>query len=238
MESEETLKLILAAQNGDGTASETLVTANSPLIKSVIRRYRNRGVEYDDLFQLGCVGFIKAIKNFSAVYDVKFSTYAVPMIAGEVKRFLRDDGPVKVSRGTKSTAIKIARFVEQYRREHGDAPTIEIIGKEFEIEPQEAVFVMDSCKYPVSIYESNDDSGRALIDRLQSPFGEDEKLDKMMLGKILSELPPRDKKLILLRYFADKTQSEVARALKVSQVQISRLEKKILAGLRERYGEI
>ncbi|MDE7406772.1 MAG: sigma-70 family RNA polymerase sigma factor [Clostridiales bacterium] len=237
MEKEDTLNLIAAAQKGDDKACEQLLSANSPLIKSVIRRYKNKGVEYDDLYQLGCVGFIKAIKNFSFEYEVRFSTYAVPMIAGEVKRFLRDDGPVKVSRGTKSAAIKIAKFSELYKKEHGESPTIETIAKEFDIEATEAVFIMDSCRYPVSIYESNDDSGRTLEDKLPSSENEEEKLDKMMLKQIINELSPRDKKIILLRYFADKTQSEVARALSVSQVQISRLESKILGKIRSRYGD-
>ncbi len=239
MESEETLKLIDSAQHGDKKASETLLQNNSPLIKSVIRRYKNRGVDYDDLYQLGCMGFIKAIKNFSTEYEVRFSTYAVPMIAGEVKRFLRDDGPIKVSRGTKAAAIKINRFVEQYRHEHNESPTIETIAKEFEIEPQEAVFIMDSGKSPVSIYERNDDEhSQTLLDKLQASENEDEKLDKMMLKQIIGTLPPRDKKIILLRYFADKTQSEVARALNVSQVQVSRLENKILSKIREEYKDV
>lgn len=237
MEREETLKLIVLAQGGDKSASEKLITENSPLIKSVIRRYKNKGVEYDDLYQLGCVGFIKAVKNFSAQYEVRFSTYAVPMIAGEVKRFLRDDGPIKVSRGTKSSAIKIAKFIEQYKYEHGESPTIETIAKQFDIEPQEAVFIMDSGKYPVSIYDSGDDGARTLIEKLQTTENEDEKLDKMMLKNILGELSPRDKKIILLRYFADKTQSEVARVLHVSQVQISRLESKILGRIRAEYSD-
>ncbi|WP_251182996.1 sigma-70 family RNA polymerase sigma factor [Anaerocaecibacter muris] len=237
MEKEETLNLIKAAQGGDKSASEQLLTLNSPLIKSVIRRYKNKGVEYDDLYQLGCVGFIKAVKNFSTEYEVRFSTYAVPMIAGEVKRFLRDDGPVKVSRGTKSAAIKIARFVDEYKRDHGESPTVDKIAKQFDLEPQEAVFIMDSCKYPVSIYDSNDDNSKSLIDKLQTSENEDEKLDKMMLKKIINELSPRDKKIILLRYFADKTQSEVARVLSVSQVQISRLESKILGRIRSEYCE-
>ena len=238
MEKEETLNLISLAQNGDRSASERLITENSPLIKSVIRRYKNKGVEYDDLYQLGCVGFIKAIKNFSPSFEVRFSTYAVPMIAGEVKRFLRDDGPLKVSRGTKSAAIKIARFIEDYKNEHNESPTIDTIAKEFDIEPQEAVFIMDSNKYPVSIYERNDDdSTRSLLDKIQSGENEDDKLDKMMLKTIITSLPPRERKIILLRYFADKTQSEVARVMCVSQVQISRLESKILSRIRTEYGD-
>ncbi len=238
MEREETLELIRSAQLGDRSACEELVTKNSPLIKSVIRRYKNKGVEYDDLYQLGCVGFIKAVRNFSTQYEVRFSTYAVPMIAGEVKRFLRDDGPIKVSRGTKTTAIKIARFVEEYKRDRGESPTIETIAAQFEIEPQEAVFIMDSGKHPVSIYEkTDDDSSRSLLDKLQTGEHDEEKLDRMMLKQVIGELPPRDKKIILLRYFADKTQSEVARALNVSQVQISRLESKILVKLREHFAD-
>ena len=239
MEQEEVLELIAKAQGGDKNACETLLTRNSPLIKSVIKRYKNKGVEYDDLYQLGCVGFIKAVKNFSTQYEVKFSTYAVPMIAGEVKRFLRDDGPIKVSRGTKAAAIKITKFIEEYKREHNDSPTIETIAGEFDIEPQEAVFIMDSNKYPVSIYDRNDDdSTKALIDKLCSGDNEDERLDKMMLKNIIGTLPARDKKIILLRYFADKTQSDVARVLGVSQVQVSRLESKIISRIREEYAEI
>lgn len=239
MEKEEVIKLIQAAQGGDETACETLLTRNSPLIKSVIRRYKNKGVEYEDLYQLGCVGFIKAVKNFSTAYEVRFSTYAVPMIAGEVKRFLRDDGPIKVSRGTKTAAIKIARFIEEYKSKNNESPTIETIAKQFEIEPQEVVFIMDSGKYPLSIYDRNDDdSTRTLIDKLQSHETEDDKLDKMMLKQIIGSLEERDRKIILLRYFADKTQAEVARALHVSQVQISRLENKILSSIRERYTDI
>ncbi|MCH5162582.1 MAG: sigma-70 family RNA polymerase sigma factor [Clostridiales bacterium] len=236
METQETLELISSAQNGDRDASELLIKNNSPLIKSVIRRYKNKGVDYDDLYQLGCMGFIKAVKNFSSEFEVRFSTYAVPMIAGEVKRFMRDDGPVKVSRGTKTAAIKINRFIEKYKRENDSSPTIETIAAEFGIEPQEAVFIMDSNKYPVSIYERNDDeNARTLLDKLQTSENEEEKLDKMMLKQIINTLPPRDKKIILLRYFADKTQSEVARVLNVSQVQVSRLENRILSQMREKY---
>lgn len=236
MEREEVLELIKAAQGGDNGACEELLTRNSPLIKSVIRRYKNKGVEYDDLYQLGCVGFVKAVKNFSTEYDVRFSTYAVPMIAGEVKRFMRDDGPIKVSRGTKATAIKMSRFVEEYKHEHNESPTIETIASEFGVEPQEAVFIMDSGKYPVSIYDRNDDDNtRTLLDKLQTGDDEDERLDKMMLKHIIGSLPVREKKIILLRYFADKTQAEVARVLNVSQVQISRLENKILTKIREEY---
>ncbi len=238
MENEEVLSLIAAAQNGDNDACETLLTRNSPLIKSVIRRYKNRGVEYDDLYQLGCVGFIKAVKNFSTAFEVRFSTYAVPMIAGEVKRFLRDDGPIKVSRGTKAAAVKIARYIDEYRRDNGESPTIERISSEFGIEAQEVVFIMDSNKYPLSIYDRNDDdSSKSLIDKLRSDENEDDKLDSMMLKSVIEKLEPRDKKIILLRYFADKTQAEVARVLKVSQVQISRLESKALNKIREAYGD-
>ena len=229
MEQEETLRLIECAQHGDNVASEALLEKNSPLIKSVIRRYKNKGVDYDDLYQLGCVGFIKAIKNFSVQYEVRFSTYAVPMIAGEVKRFLRDDGPVKVSRGTKSTAIKITRYIEEYKTEHGESPTVETIAKAFGMDAQDVVFTMDSKKYPLSIYSRNDDeNARTLID---------EKWDKVMIKQIIGTLAERDRKIILLRYFADKTQSEVARVLNVSQVQVSRLENKILTGIREKFAE-
>lgn len=231
---EETFELIKSAQQGDDLAKEELLKQNSPLIKSVIRRYKNKGAEYDDLYQLGCMGFLKAIKNFSPEYGVRFSTYAVPMIAGEVKRFLRDDGYIKISRSTKSIAGKISYFVEKYRHEHSESPSVEVIAKEFSMDAQDVVFAMDSIKQPLSLYESSDDeNSQMLIDKITAKEGVEEKLDYILLKDLISKLSDRDKKIILLRYFKDKTQSEVARVLKVSQVQVSRLETKILGKLKD-----
>lgn len=233
LEQTETTELIEKAKTGDEAAKTRLIEENSPLIKSVIRRYKNKGVEYDDLYQLGCIGFLKAIRNFSAAFGVKFSTYAVPMIAGEVKRFLRDDGYIKVSRSTKALAVKIAYFTERYKNEHCAAPTIEVIAEQFGLEPQEAVFAMDSSKFPLSIYEKSDDEdGRSLVEKLASDETTDDNVDRMMLKSLISSLNEREKKIVLLRYYRDKTQSEVARVLHVSQVQVSRLESKIIEKMR------
>lgn len=234
MEIEETYALIERAQNGDESAKTRLIEENSPLIKSVIRRFKSKGVEYEDLYQLGCIGFLKAIRNFSRAFNVRFSTYAVPMIAGEVKRFLRDDGYIKVSRSTKSLAGKIAYFSEQYKNEHNQSPSVETIAEQFSIDPQDVAFVVDSCKFPVSIYEKSDeDSGKPLLDKLTTQESTDDNVDKMLLKDIIASLNDREKKIIILRYFRDKTQSEVARVLHVSQVQVSRLESKIIEKMRE-----
>lgn len=234
MEHSVTLELIGKAQNGNEQAKSDLVEQNSPLIKSVIRRYRNKGVDYDDLYQLGCIGFLKAIRNFSPEFGVKFSTYAVPMIAGEVKRFLRDDGYIKVSRSVKSLAAKIAYFVETYKNEHSESPDIETIANAFGVEPQEAVFALDSSKFPVSLYEKADDEhSQSLMDKIASKETVEDNLDRIVLKDAIAALDEREKKIVILRYYRDKTQSEVARVLHVSQVQVSRLENKIIEKLKK-----
>ncbi|WP_251615405.1 SigB/SigF/SigG family RNA polymerase sigma factor [Pumilibacter muris] len=233
LEQSVTQELISKAQDGNNEAKTELIEQNSPLIKSVIRRYRNKGVDYEDLYQLGCIGFLKAIRNFSDAFGVKFSTYAVPMIAGEVKRFLRDDGYIKVSRSVKSLASKINYYIEEYKNKNGDSPSIETIAEEFGIEAQEAVFVLDSAKFPVSLYDKTDDEhNRTLMDKLASKETVEDNLDRIVLKDAIQSLDEREKKIILLRYYRDKTQSEVARVLNVSQVQISRLENKILEKLK------
>lgn len=233
---DETLDLIKKAQNGDELAKETLVKENSPLIKSVIRWFKDKGVENDDLFQLGCMGFLKAINNFDLSYNVKFSTYAVPMVVGEIKRFMRDDGAVKVSRAMKGLNLKINKFIDQFYVETGKNATISDIAQHFKISEQDVVLAMDSAKMPVSLYTPFDDGeeeGLTLIDRFDSEQNSDF-VDKFALKDIISKLGERDKKIILLRYFYDKTQSEIAERLGVSQVQVSRLENKILENLRKK----
>lgn len=229
---EQTSSLIRSAQKGSEEAKSTLLRENSPLIKSVIRRYRGKGVDYDDLYQLGCIGFLKAIRNFSFDFNVKFSTYAVPMIAGEVKRFLRDDGYIKVSRSVKGMSSKIAIFTEMYRQKTGEAPDVETIAKEFEIEPTDVVFVLDSAKMPLSIYDEGEDRSQ-IIDKLPANGDENDRINNIMLCDLIRSLPERDKKIIILRYYRDRTQCEVARILGVSQVQVSRLENKILTLLKQ-----
>ena len=234
---ERTLELIQQAKSGDQEALQTLTIENSPLIKSIIKRYIGKGIEYDDLFQLGSMGFIKAVKNFDTSFNVKFSTYVVPMIIGEIKRFMRDDGTIKVSRSIKSTNIQINRYVESFVKENGDKPTIEQIAKHFEIDAQEVVFIMDSARMPISLYtpfEDGENKSLLLIDRYVQDNSGDEMFENIALKEALKNLEERDKMIILMRYYRDKTQSEIAKELKISQVQVSRLKMKILNKMREK----
>lgn len=236
LSNEENIKFILLAQKGDDEAKTILLNEHSPLIKSIVRHFKNKGVEYDDLFQLGCIGFLKAIKNFSTEYNVRFSTYAVPMITGEIKRFLRDDGYIKISRGTKSLAAKIEHFTREYKAKFFSSPTVEQIATELNLEPQDIIFAMDSGKFPLSLYEkSEDENNISLIDKIADKGTTDDNIDKILLKQIISALDERDKKIIILRYYRDKTQSEVARVLNVSQVQVSRLESKIIEKLKSEF---
>lgn len=233
LSNEETLSLVALAQAGDNRAKEILITENSPLIKSVIRRYKNKGVELDDLYQLGSMGFVKAINNFSAEFNVKFSTYAVPMIAGEVKRFLRDDGSVKVSRSIKHNAIMIKNYITNYQSETGKEPSIDQIAKHFNMESQDVVFTLEASSQLLSIDEKFDDEDDSLADRTQDSFSPEKLNDKIVLREMINALPAREKRVIIMRYYLDKTQSEIAKTLGVSQVQISRIENKILNNFKE-----
>lgn len=234
LEHEETLALIDKAHEGDEDAKSKLIEHNMPLIKSIVRRYRNKQVEYDDLMQLGLMGLVKAINNFDKSYNVRFSTYAVPMIAGEIKRFIRDDGTIKVSRAMKALSSKISKFIETYRQEHNDDPHIDEIAKEFEITPHEVNTVLDSAKYPLSLYEKYDDEkGRNLIDKIPSNETQDDMLDRIIIKDAVKALPERERMVIVLRYYRDKTQSEIASLMGVSQVQISRIESKIIDKLKK-----
>lgn len=232
-----TNNLICKAKDGNESAKELLISENSPLIKSVIKKYLNKGIEYDDLYQLGSLGFLKAITNFDENFGVKFSTYAVPMIAGEVKRFIRDNGFIKVSRSTKQLNIRINRFIEEYIKINEKSPDIDIIAREFGINEQEVVYVLDSSCKPISLFTLvGDDNGKDqyLIDKIEdenSGFGD---IDNQVLYSVIEELPPREKKIIMLRYFRDKTQKEIALEMGVSQVQISRLENRILQMLKKK----
>lgn len=236
---EETMALIARAQQGDEEASTLLLTENAPLLKSIIKRYLGKHIEYDDLYQIAGIGLLKSIKNFNYEHNVRFSTYAVPMILGEIKRYMRDDGYLKVSRSLKSLSSKITRFVDEEVKNGNESPTVEQIAQHFGIEPTEVVFALDATRLPVSLYEkTNDSDGKQaeLIEHL--PTDDDKKmLDKLILKDMLSKLPPREQKIVILRYFRDMTQGEIAHKLGVSQVQISRLENKILKKLRELYDE-
>ncbi len=231
---EQTLQLIERAKDGDETAKTALVTENMPLIKSIVKRYGNVHVEYEDLMQLGAMGLIKAVNNFNSAYNVKFSTYAVPMIAGEIKRFIRDDGAVKVSRALKTLSVKMHAYIDEYIQTNGESPSLDKLSEVFGVDKQEIVFAMDSNKYPLSIYEKFDDeSSGSIIDRLPAKGSGDELIDNILLKKLLAELPEREKTVIKLRYYKDMTQSEVAKVLGVSQVQISRIESKVIGKMRK-----
>ena len=240
LDNDTTLHLLSLAKNGDNDAKNMLIEENSPLVKSIVRRYKNKGVEYDDLFQLGCLGFAKAINNFDVSFGVKFSTYAVPMIAGEIKRFLRDDGSVKVSRSTKTLYYSIQKYLEQQEQQGLPTPTPREIAKHFEIDESELMFVMESAKMPLSIYDSvgKDDSSSIILDKLSQGDTTDELISKITIYDLLSTLDDKDRKLLVLRYFRDKTQTEVAEMLGVSQVQISRRESKLLSRLKNTLGDV
>jgi len=231
----KTLELIKKAQNGDEESKSQLVIENSPLIKSVIRPYKNKGIEYEDLFQLGSVGFVKAINNFSESFNVKFSTYAVPMVAGEIKRFLRDDGSIKVSRAIKALNYKMNKYIQEYRNANNESPTLEQIAQEFGVDVQEVIFTLDSKRAPLSLDEKQDDQNsksKSLMETIEDTNSADSLIENIMLRDALKNLSQRDKQIVLLRFFQDKTQSEIAKYLGVSQVQVSRLENKLLEKIK------
>ena len=234
---EEQLDYIRRAKRGDEKSKEIMFEQNSPLIKSIIRRFKDKGVEYEDLYQIACIGFLKAIKNFDESYEVKFSTYCVPMVIGEIKRYMRDNGAIKVSRALKILANKINKFVDEYQSEHGISPSVDFLAEKFEIEREEVVVALDSLKMPLSIYEKFDDEddGQELIEKLPDKSNEDILLDKIHLSNVISKLTEKERKIIVLRFFRDKTQSEIAKTLGVSQVQVSRLENKIIDKIRLKF---
>ncbi len=234
---EELLDYIRRAKSGDEKAKETIFSSNTPLIKSIIRRFKDKGVEYEDLYQIACIGFLKAIKNFDESFGVKFSTYCVPMIIGEIKRYMRDNGAIKVSRTLKILANKINRYISEYQGVFNVSPSIENIAEKFDISIDEVVIAMDSSRLPLSIYDKfeDDDSGLELIDKIPYDDNEEKVLNKIHLSSIIDGLEEREKKIIILRYFRDRTQSEIAENLGVSQVQISRLENKIIDKIRLKF---
>jgi RNA polymerase sporulation-specific sigma factor len=234
----QVIKLIQTAQDGDTQAMDTLVRHNTALVKSIVKKYLGRGVEYDDLFQIGCLGLVKAINHYDGSFQVRFSTYAVPMIAGEIKRFLRDDGMIKVSRSLKELASKAVAAQERLRRMLGHDPGILDVAREVEAEPEDVAVALESMRPHISIYEQiyDDGSDTTLLDRMQQETDEGADtgmVDKILLKELLGQLEARERQLILLRYFQDKTQSEIARLMGVSQVQISRLESRILSKLKD-----
>lgn len=237
LEHEATLELIKLARQGDDDAKEKLITENIPLIKSIVKRFNGR-LEYDDLMQLGAMGFIKAIQNFNTDFGVRFSTYAVPMISGEIKRFLRDDGSIKVSRQLKTLSNRISAYIEQTVRDGNKEPTIEELASHFEVETQDIVFALDAQHYVVSLSSTSQEDDTTLADRIADEQTLENDLDKLMLKELIEKLPLREKKVIVLRYFRDKTQSEIAVELGVSQVQVSRIEGKVLKMFKEKMDDV
>ena len=237
LDEKATLTYIRLAKTGDVKAKETLLQHNVSLVKSIVKRYLGKGVDYDDLFQIACMGFLKAIAGFDEKFGAKFSTYAVPMIAGEIKRFMRDDGSVKVSRGMKQTAKEMNLFIEEYVVKNGNQPPMSEIAAKFGMDEAEAVFVMGSAKMPLSLYggtDYKDGKERELVETLQTKDDQEDWLDKMILKGAIEELPEREKRIIVLRYFRDMTQSEVAQRIGVSQVQVSRIENRIIESFRKK----
>ncbi len=232
--------LLKMAASGDSDAQKRLVEENMGLVWSVVKRFSGRGHELEDLAQVGAIGLIKAVHHFDTGYNVKFSTYAVPMIIGEIKRFLRDDGPVKVSRTLKEAASKGRRAEEQLRRELGREPTIGEISLRCEIEADMLSEAFDASAAPESIYDTvYDDGGKSLtlLDKLSDGSREEEIINKVMVEAILRSLKPRERQVLIMRYFQGKTQSEIARLIGVSQVQVSRIEKNTLQRIREKWSE-
>jgi RNA polymerase sporulation-specific sigma factor len=234
---EETMAYIERAQQGDNAAKDILVRKNIALVKSLVKKFLNRGYEYEDLFQLGSIGLIKAIQNYESKYNVRFSTYAVPMIVGEIKRFLRDDGMIKVSRSLKELVNKAVSAREQLKAKQGRDPSIQEIADAVGSSPEDIVYAMEAARTPASIYDviyEDEDNPILLIDKMSEDSSQvEDAMERITLNDLLSRLDKRERTIIILRYFRDKTQSEIAELLNISQVQVSRIEKKVLMKMRE-----
>ena len=239
LDDSEVKRLIALSQSGDTLSRDTLVQCNIRLVWSVVQRFINRGYEPEDLFQIGCIGLLKSIDKFDLSFDVKFSTYAVPMIIGEIQRFLRDDGTLKVSRSLKETANKVRKMKDELSKTLGRLPTINEVAERLGITPEDVVFAQEANKPPTSIHETvfeNDGDPITLMDQI-SDDSQDRWFDKLALAEAIEGLTERERLIVFLRYYRDKTQSEVASRLGISQVQVSRLEKKILQSIRDQIAQ-
>jgi len=207
----------------------------SPLVKSIVKRYIGKGVEYDDLYQLGCMGLVKAHNKFDPQYGVKFTTYAVPLIAGEIKRFLRDDGQIKVSRSVKGLYIKIKKHLALHQNDE-KAPSVEELATEFDVTREEIIFAMEASHLPVNLFDAGESDGLPLGERIA---GSDlfNITDKIVIHNVLKSLEDRERKIILLRYFRGYTQSQIAKRLNISQVQVSRIEQRVLERFRYEFSD-
>ncbi|KGR84862.1 SigF/SigG family RNA polymerase sporulation sigma factor [Lysinibacillus odysseyi] len=231
---EEMRDLIARAQNGDDAARKRMIEGNTRLVWSIVQRFSSRGIELDDLFQIGCIGLMKSVDKFDLKYEVKFSTYAVPMIIGEIQRFLRDDGMVKVSRSIRELNFKIRHATENYMKTNEKPPSMVELAEMLEVSVDDIIMATDAMRDPASLHEQlyeNEGDSVTLMDQMrdeksQLPF------DYIPLKEVLKRLGKREQSIIYLRYFVDLTQTEIAERLGISQVQVSRLEKKILAQLK------
>ncbi len=234
---EHTIALIRKSHDGDEEARAQLVEENVGLIWCVVRRFLGRGVESEDLFQIGCIGLLKAIDKFDFAFDVKFSTYAVPMISGEIQRFLRDDGIIKVSRSLKELAYKAFLAREKLQEQLNREPTLEELANDMGVEKEELTMAMEASSEVESLYKpvyQKDGNEVPLLEKLEEKDCQEEKvLNRMLLSKLLEELGKEERQLIYLRYFSNKTQTEIGQELGISQVQVSRMEKKILKRMRD-----
>ena len=228
-----TEELIAKAQAGATDAKESLVAQNTGLIWSVARRFVGRGAELDDLYQLGCLGFLKAIDGFDLAFGTQFSTYAVPKISGEIRRFLRDDGAIKVSRSIKEQAAQIKTARQRLIQDLGREPTVGEISQITGIMPEEIATAENAVANVESIQQENGEGGLALEDVLTNQDGEEKMLEHILLRQSLDRIPERERMLISLRYFHGLTQEQTAKILQVSQVQVSRIEKKAITHLRD-----
>ncbi|MGL5380851.1 RNA polymerase sporulation sigma factor SigF [Clostridium sp.] len=231
-------KLIPLAKAGNEEAMNRVIEMNLPLVASISKKFLNRGYDYEDIFQIGSIGLVKAIKNFDGKFNVKFSTYAVPMIIGEIKRFLRDDGIIKVSRNVKSLARKLHFDKEQLTKKLDREPTIEELAEFSGVEKEDIVFAIESSNGLQYLYDTihqDDGAPVLLIDKLSEKGEEDSSMiDKIALKEALRSLDNKSRQIIMLRYFKDKTQVQVAKLLGISQVQVSRIEKKVLVQMRKK----
>lgn len=234
-------ELIALARSGDSDAMNKLIEMNLPLVSSISKKFLNRGYDYEDIFQIGSIGLVKAINNFDLTYNVKFSTYAVPMIIGEIKRFLRDDGMIKVSRNVKSLARKVYFYKEVLTKKLKRSPTIEELAEYADVDKEEILFAIESSNSLQYLYDTihqDDGAPVLLIDKLSEKSVDDGNLiERIALKEALSSLDNKARQIILLRYFKDKTQVQVAKMLGINQVQVSRIEKKVLAEMRKKLEE-
>ena len=238
LKNEQTMRLLEKSKQGDKKARDELISGNLRLVLSVIQRFTNRGEPMDDLFQVGCVGLIKAIDNFDISQKVRFSTYAVPMIIGEIRRYLRDNSSVRVSRSMRDNAYRALTIKEKLTAQNQREPTIEEIAREMQVRREEVVFALDAIAEPVSLYEPVfQDGGDAIcvMDQVRDTRNTDDSwLEQISMKQAMSELSDREKRILALRFYDGKTQMEVAREVGISQAQVSRLEKGVLDKIKSR----